>query len=140
MTSLCSPPQLIVTKSSVKRDDYITRLEEISRAYEPLLRDCAKMFRVAQDPVVFRTTPENLQRVKKASFICQRMLDDFRVARPNMKLDMLVAHIEQVIDFKRVLVESMRVGQRPFTKHSPAEVEVIERMASQLAAKIQGKK
>jgi hypothetical protein len=97
------------------------------------------MFSVVQNYAFIRDNADNLQKIKNADRLCQRVLEDLRTSRPRMQLDVLVIHIEKLLDFKRSLVDCIHVRPSPSPpkKRSRADVAEIERMASQIAAKIQ---
>jgi hypothetical protein len=123
-------------------ENYKKRLREISCMYEPVLQECSKMFALAHAFTSFQTNPRNMEKLRQAQDKCRQILDHMHSIDNLTKttdLEKLVKHIEWVISFKQLLVDSAHVRQAraPPKKRSRAELEEIERAATQIAAKVQ---
>lgn len=123
--------------TTTNAEDYSERLGEISRAYVQALRECSKTFELAKTYASTQSSSETLRMIEKADGVCLQLLGILRMVNSSpINLDSLVKHIEEILDFKQAVTEKMRYVQPP-KKRSRADVEEIERMASQIAAKIQ---
>jgi hypothetical protein len=93
-------PKAHPPSAGVPLTDYARRLAELKRVYEPVLRECATVFGVTQKVA---SSP----KLEKASQICQRILIDLCGATPNMDLEALEKHIQQIIVFKRAVMQKV---------------------------------
>lgn len=84
-----------------------------------------------------------MEKLQQGMEKCRQILDHMHSIDNLTKttdLGQMEKHIERLLDFKQILVDNTQVRQArpaPPKKRSRAEVEEIERAASQIAAKIQ---